>query len=175
MLTEERIAQLESREQRIRQQWTRPRKCSDCKTVKEASAYSVKSRLCKVCAKIRQKARYIRAIETKQEEIQLSRREIHLRNAYGLTSEQYEERVSAQKGLCAICGGSPTGNGKSGNKLNVDHNHVTGEVRDLLCWRCNKLLGDASDNPTILRQAAEYLERHQARLSAKEPPRKEVI
>lgn len=43
-------------------------------------------------------------------------------------------------------------------RLAVDHDHVTGQVRGLLCTRCNQVLGRMHDNPALLRKAAEYLE-----------------
>lgn len=56
---------------------------------------------------------------------------------YGITLAEYNDKVKAQKGLCAICHGPPQGK----QPLVVDHDHATGEVRDLLCALCNRLLG----------------------------------
>jgi hypothetical protein len=39
----------------------------------------------------------------------------------------------------------------------VDHDHITGKIRGLLCHNCNAVLGNAKDNPQILINAAEYL------------------
>lgn len=63
--------------------------------------------------------------------------EYNLRKNYGLTSEQYVQMLDDQKGVCAICANPPP----EGKKLHVDHNHTTGEVRRLLCSRCNGALG----------------------------------
>ena len=71
----------------------------------------------------------------------------------------------AQGGLCAICDQPETATRDGKVKwLAVDHDHVTGELRDLLCQRCNVMIGHCADNPEVLRAAAAYLERH-ARLS----------
>jgi hypothetical protein len=64
---------------------------------------------------------------------------------------EYEARLAAQGGVCAICGRPP-----KTRRLDVDHEHKTGAVRGLLCHRCNRNL------PTWvtrewLEAAAEYL------------------
>ncbi len=78
---------------------------------------------------------------------------------YGLTSQQYAEKLTAQGGGCAICGRSPS----EKQPLFVDHCHVSGAVRDLLCQWCNTVLGYASDDAARLMSAANYLRRHSAR------------
>lgn len=56
----------------------------------------------------------------------------------------YDKLFDTQHGLCKICGDTETTkHGKTGKvvPLSVDHNHVTGEIRGLLCTRCNHGLG----------------------------------
>ncbi|MEQ1354518.1 MAG: endonuclease VII domain-containing protein [Candidatus Acidiferrum sp.] len=74
---------------------------------------------------------------------------------YGVPLEVYRAKLAAQDGRCAICGGPP---GK--RSLNVDHDHATGQVRDLLCAACNTGIGALRDDPELMRKAAEYIERH---------------
>lgn len=82
---------------------------------------------------------------------------------YGLTVEQYQHLLADQDGRCAICRSSEPG-GRGG--WNIDHDHSCcpdksscGEcIRGLLCWSCNLMLGNASDDPIRLRAAAEYVE-----------------
>ena len=50
---------------------------------------------------------------------------------------------------CVICG--------DGGKLVVDHDHVTGKIRGMLCNHCNRGLGHFRDDPTLLEFAAQYL------------------
>lgn len=45
-------------------------------------------------------------------------------------------------------------------KTAIDHNHKTGEVRGILCLRCNSALGGFKDSPTIILSALEYLNTH---------------
>jgi hypothetical protein len=71
---------------------------------------------------------------------------------YGITVAEYNRIHDQQQGLCAIC--KQTNNKKS---LCIDHDHATGEVRGLLCDKCNRGLGLFQDNITLLRQAIGYL------------------
>jgi Demerecviridae HNH endonuclease len=88
-------------------------------------------------------------------------RDRELRKRFGISLAEYREKESAQNGVCAICQQSETmaRNDKEVG-LAVDHDHVTGKIRDLLCSQCNQGLGKFEDSPDLLRRAAEYLERH---------------
>lgn len=88
----------------------------------------------------------------------LKARRNNLKSKYGLTEWEYEELVTLQGGLCAICCREPTSKSPKYSKLVVDHCHNTNRVRRLLCSQCNTMLGMARDDPSILRAAARYLE-----------------
>jgi hypothetical protein len=66
----------------------------------------------------------------------------------------YQAQLAKQGGGCAICGKPPK---PGGRRLNIDHAHATGEVRGLLCARCNRGLGWFADSPHLLFAAAAYL------------------
>jgi hypothetical protein len=85
-----------------------------------------------------------------------------LRYLYGMTVETFEGMLAAQNGCCAICERPERAkiNGKV-KPLSVDHDHVTGAPRQLLCSHCNHTLGHMEDNPTLLEKAAAYLRKHQ--------------
>lgn len=82
---------------------------------------------------------------------------------YGITMDQYLGMHRAQAGVCAICGQPESTlddrNGKP-RMLAVDHNHVTKQVRGLLCSNHNRAIGLFGDSPDMLRKAADYLEAH---------------
>jgi len=71
---------------------------------------------------------------------------------YGLKLFEYQELLHKQHGVCAICQ-----KGQGDRRLAVDHEHVTGKVRGLLCSRCNRSIGAFEDNQTLLLRAAAYL------------------
>ena len=75
---------------------------------------------------------------------------------YGITPEQFAERLESQDGRCAICR-TDTPGGKGG--WHVDHDHETKAIRGLLCNNCNNGLGRFADDPVRLRGAVAYLER----------------
>jgi len=81
-------------------------------------------------------------------------RKSKLKTDYGLTIEQYEELLQYQNGICKICGKV----NPNGLRLCVDHNHITGEIRGLLCINCNKGLGHFMDNIALLEEAKRYVE-----------------
>jgi predicted transcriptional regulator len=85
--------------------------------------------------------------------------EKQLLSKYGITGQQYRELLAAQGYGCAICS-STDGMLRLGRKLrlNVDHCHVTGKVRGILCNSCNNGLGRFRDNPDLLLKAADYLQ-----------------
>ena len=85
--------------------------------------------------------------QSTKEKIEWSRIKIR----YGITKADYEKMLFVQMGLCAICLMKPK------NKLHVDHDHLTGKVRGLLCGNCNKALGLLRDNTDFLSKAIEYL------------------
>jgi hypothetical protein len=56
---------------------------------------------------------------------------------YGLeVPGDYESLLAFQDGRCAVC--RRVLNGSGGKKPPVDHDHVTGEVRGILCTNCNR-------------------------------------
>lgn len=80
-----------------------------------------------------------------------------VKNADGswFTVVDYDRAYQVQQGCCAVCdihASSLT------TRFHVDHSHITGIFRALLCGRCNQALGLARENPAILRKLAEFIE-----------------
>ena len=55
---------------------------------------------------------------------------------YNLTMEDYQEIINSQNNQCPICHTD-----LRHVKLHVDHDHETGKVRGILCYKCNTQLG----------------------------------
>lgn len=129
---------------------------------------------CKDCSKRKSRERYLNPeirkkidIKNKQwkinnlEKAKLSDRNSHLKRTFGITLEDYDKLLKEQKGVCKICKG-PERNPRK-KILSVDHDHITGRVRGLLCDSCNNLLARACDNTEILKSAISYLELNSVR------------
>lgn len=80
---------------------------------------------------------------------------------YDMTEAQYEAKKKEQNYKCKICGeeGFCIGNKNHTERLVVDHNHETGQVRDLLCHNCNRALGLLQDSVKLVENAFLYLKR----------------
>jgi hypothetical protein len=86
----------------------------------------------------------------------------HLIRSYGISLDQFREMELAQDGRCAICREPETHRHRTSGevlRLSVDHCHVTGKVRGLLCRKCNHTLGLWNDDPDRFESAAAYLRR----------------
>lgn len=72
---------------------------------------------------------------------------------YGVSVEDWDIMFAQQGGVCAICKQVD----QTGIRLSVDHDHVTGVVRGLLCRNCNVALGLFKDDPERITVAVSYL------------------
>jgi hypothetical protein len=144
--------------------------CSSCGQVKQASEFYRRQasndglqKQCKPCSNERvarkraSNREYMRSYMRSDAGRAACRRHL-LKKKYGLTTEQFNKLLTSQEHSCACCGRKEAG-GRS-NQWNVDHCHVTGEVRGLLCNSCNVGLGCLGDDLQGIRNALSYLERH---------------
>jgi hypothetical protein len=129
-------------------------KCSTEKTLelfnKHAKERDGLQRLCRDC----QKASNKKYLST--EKGATTTRQAHLRRKYSIDLQTYEDLLSSQGNKCKICGVGSNPDSRA-NFLVIDHNHTTGEIRGLLCTKCNALLGLAQDREDILEEAKQYL------------------
>lgn len=107
------------------------------------------------------RARINKRIEAWRDKTPGYARDKHLRSSYGITLEQYEVMLKAQKGKCKICGRKEWKviNAKGGvpHRLAVDHDADSKKVRGLLCAACNTALGHFQHGPVLLAKAIAYL------------------
>ena len=82
------------------------------------------------------------------------RRDYWYKKKYGILLADYNKFLVAQGGVCAACR-QPERHYKT---LCLDHSHVTGHIRGLLCHKCNTALGMVDDRPDILMSLIRYLQ-----------------
>ena len=109
--------------------------CTNCNEIKNIEDFKNKGKykkfsFCNICHKKKIKAKY-----------------------YGISVELYERLILEQNNLCKICK-KPNSNGRD---LSIDHCHITGKVRGLLCNNCNVALGLLKENILVLEEAIRYL------------------
>jgi hypothetical protein len=75
--------------------------------------------------------------------------------ALGVSDAEYARLLDAQGGHCALCLNTP-----KTRRLHVDHDHATGRVRGLLCYRCNRALPSYVTVPWLV-AAATYIDRRE--------------
>ena len=137
------------------------KKCKKCEVVKHHTEFYTKDKsgrrdtLCKDCRNVIHREGY--------DPYKSSDR--WLQTNYGISREQRTQMWEEQKGVCKICGNPGDGRWK---QLCVDHDHQTGKVRDLLCRRCNTVLGEVYDDPIILNRMSDYLNRWKERQELQE-------
>lgn len=94
----------------------------------------------------------VRNLTFKQkEERKLYMKDYWLKSEFGLSLEDFNRIKESQGGKCAIC--------RRREATCVDHCHASGKVRELLCKRCNSVLGEL-EVPGWLNDAKRYLEKH---------------
>lgn len=135
--------------------------CSGCGTDKPLAAFHLSRKKtgahgrqawCKDCARVAQQNHRDRNPGMGYRVVRKSK----LKLSYGLTVEGYDALLGGQNFACAICVRPAAAEGK---RLAVDHDHETGQVRGLLCAKCNRGIGLFNDSPVTLNAAAGYLNR----------------
>lgn len=93
------------------------------------------------------------------ERLKEGRRNYKMNTKYKISSEEYDDLLNQQAGVCAICGEPETSKMSNGEikPLGVDHDHDTNIIRGLLCTKCNIGLGHFNDSPELLLAAINYL------------------
>lgn len=144
--------------------------CNKCRRWKsEAEFYVRQPTRCKTCcrevARLDRIANRDRRDETNRlwklnnpEKFEALKKRQSLRR-YGLTIEAHTAMLQLQFYRCASCGDKFEPEDKMKCAC-VDHDHVTGENRELLCNRCNLIAGHCLDDTTRLEKMIAYLKRH---------------
>lgn len=83
----------------------------------------------------------------------LADRKSTLKRKHNMTLAEFDDLLMGQGGVCAICKGKDwTKHGPA-----VDHDHRSGKIRGILCYRCNLAVGLMKDNPETIMSAFLYV------------------
>lgn len=137
------------------------RKCSGCKKLVHKDHFSksdwgLRHPYCRPCRSV---ANYKSKIKNKEKYAELRKkasvvsRRCYLKKTYGITIEQFNDMKISQQGRCAICNHEP-------KLMHIDHNHATGQIRELLCNNCNRGIGHLKESIEILMSSIRYLRKH---------------
>lgn len=95
----------------------------------------------------------------------LQKRRNHFKSKYGMTLED-RDRLIADTACCEICGvGITQGDVQNAH---IDHSHVKGHVRGVLCNKCNTGLGKFNDSIDMLNKAIKYLVTREHKLNGED-------
>jgi hypothetical protein len=133
--------------------------CSVCQEEKPLASFPIRKThrpgkpvsQCTAC-KVKLNKEY--RVKNKDRVLEIERKS-KLKMTYGITVEQYDAMLEKQGSKCAICAAKKPG-GRT-KMFFIDHCHNNGNVRGLLCMRCNTGLGLFLDNPKFLLNAISYL------------------
>ena len=120
-------------------------RCIKCLDFLDESLFSVKNNICDVCLEYENSIPFVHTVS---QGAQAGRRKL------GLRQVDYDNLYHEQHGKCAICG---THQSELSSSLHVDHDHINGKIRGLLCINCNLALGNFKDNIENLINAIVYL------------------
>lgn len=93
----------------------------------------------------------------REERYKPSWRRYHLKKNYGITPDEWNDMLIQQDGRCAICSRDFSEINKK--HIHVDHNHMTGAIRQMLCHKCNQGIGSFNEDVSLLRAAVQYIQR----------------
>ena len=94
--------------------------------------------------------------------------ESHIKSRFGMDKEEYNKRLNQQDHKCAICSLTIEELNDGKKRFSVDHSHLSGKIRGLLCNSCNVALGLFKDNKDLLLAAVEYLDKNARKIYQKE-------
>lgn len=128
--------------------------CPVCNTTEHPKSTN-KGHLCRPCAV----ERTMRWVKANPERFFFNQ----MKSKYGIEKEEYLQKLVSQGGLCKICLEPETDIDKRTGRvknLSIDHNHETGQIRGLLCRKCNTSLGLLREDKKIIQNMINYIDEH---------------
>ncbi len=95
--------------------------------------------------------------DNNKEKVAMYKVSSHLTRKYGLNIKEFQAILEAQDNKCACCGNLE---GPGNERFVVDHDHKTGDVREIICQKCNLTIGLVDDDIDNLNHCIVYLKKH---------------
>jgi hypothetical protein len=130
------------------------RRCPSCKDWKDGQEFHQGAWYCKPCANAKSREWHRTHKGTKQYD--RNKRSRYFKTKYGISLEEYEEKLKQQDSKCEICSAKL----EIGPLTHLDHCHQTNRIRGMLCTNCNRGLGSFHDSPQKLQAAINYVEKY---------------
>lgn len=120
------------------------------------------TKVCNTCKKVKSSKDFLFRRDTRDKKAtQCSdcRKTTVLQSKYHISKTKASDLFQKQQyGKCECCGFTAKNSFKEcGRSLQVDHNHITGKVRGVLCYKCNIILGLMHESSGHLYLLSEYL------------------
>lgn len=91
------------------------------------------------------------------EKVAAAQVERRLKHRYGMSLQEFNDKLKQQNGLCEICLEKPKERKNNANPYFVDHDHQSGLTRGLLCNRCNNAIGALEKPSKMIRDLLKYM------------------
>ena len=133
--------------------------CAKCKDKKDISLFPKNKNskdgyhhYCKKCKNIDSKKRYKNNFDYRE-----NLKNNAILRKYGITKKDLLNKLKNQNNKCEICNVEILEEHKN---VRIDHNHITGKVRGILCPKCNLMLGLVNDDIKLLNKIINYLKKY---------------
>jgi hypothetical protein len=134
--------------------------CTRCKQEKHITDFArlvrkkeARRAMCQECSNLSVREWY--SSPEGKEKLKAKQRRNSLRMMYGISLEQYDQLLAEQDHRCALC---KKHEDEFKINLAVDHDHISGRIRGLLCGYCNRRVLGRHRDGELLRRMADYVE-----------------
>lgn len=127
--------------------------CKQCDKIKRRKYYNENQNKCREYAM----RSYYKFKKENPEKYKIKMRESAWKEqGINCNNELYNKMFNKQSGYCAVCGKHQS---ELKRRFDVDHNHITNNIRGLLCNSCNAAIGSlgADSGIELLLKAIDYI------------------
>ncbi len=145
------------------------KKCTRCERNKAITEFYKKESRCKTCVNEIRREKYnenpekfITRVKKFRKDNPEKIRDTKLKQAYGVGNTYYDAKLKEQGNVCAGCGRNVKTVWRDKEiKMALDHDHLTGKPRGVLCIKCNRAYGLLEENIQTMLNLIEYTKKYQ--------------